>query len=44
MKKYVHSYRKPPACFGHLRSSSQMYSTKKKKNTTLANYDMDVQL
>ena len=43
-KKYVQSYRKPSTCFGYFRPSLQRYSTKKRKNTTLANYGMAVQL
>jgi hypothetical protein len=31
-------------CFGLSRPSSGRYSTKKKKNTALGNYDVDVQL
>jgi hypothetical protein len=43
-KIYIKSYSKPLTCFELFRSSSGRYSTKKKKNATVANYDKDVQL
>ena len=45
MQEYMHSYSKHPTCFGFFSAIfTEVFHTKKMKNTTLANYDMAVQL